>query len=125
MRLSRAFSSSNCFKRLSSLTPKPPYFFSSCKRWLQVRYGAYWVEMITKGQGTYWDCNRDVSKYKRCGIGMISWNDTQKLQCLLVDVLPYLTYVNKDIRLRITEDSQAQGYQGDVRARSFWRGTIS
>lgn len=86
--------------------------------------GAYWVKMITKGQGTYWNCNRDVSKYKRRGIGMINWNDTQKLQCLLEDVLPYLTYVDKDIRLRITEDAKALGYEGDVRVRTFGRGTI-
>ena len=62
--------------------------------------------------------------YKRRGIGMIDYRDTEKRQLLTNDVLPYLTVVDNDIRLQITEDVVALGYDGDVTVRTFGRGTV-
>ena len=88
------------------------------------KIGKYWVNNITDGKGTYWNCNASLNHYKRRGIGMIDYRDTEKRQLLTNDVLPYLTVVDNDIRLQITEDVVALGYDGDVTVRTFGRGTV-
>jgi hypothetical protein len=86
--------------------------------------GKYWVNNITNEKGTYWNCNASLNHYKRRGIGMIDYRDTEKRQLQVNDVLPYLTVVDNDIRLQITEDVVALGYEGDVTVRTFGRGTV-
>jgi hypothetical protein len=89
------------------------------------RMGQYWVNEITEGKGTYWNCNRDPSRYKRSGIGMIDRSDLEKRKILMEQVVSYLTCVDEDIRLRIEEDADALGYTGRHKnVRTFGRGQI-
>ena len=41
--------------------------------------GELWKGKITNTDGTYFNCNRDKEKYKRCGVGMVSWNEGEKI----------------------------------------------
>jgi hypothetical protein len=89
------------------------------------RMGQYWVNEITEGKGTYWNCSRDPSRYKQSGIGMIDRTDLNKRKVLMEMVVPYLTCVDEDIRLRIEEDADALGYTGlNKNVRTFGRGQI-
>lgn len=38
--------------------------------------GEYWNKTITSGKGLYWNCNANKSAYKSCGIGMVSYYDS-------------------------------------------------
>lgn len=53
--------------------------------------GKYWVNDITQGEGHYYNCNRDKTNYRECGVGMINHSDIDKRQILHRRVLPYLT----------------------------------
>lgn len=37
--------------------------------------GAYWVEVVTKQKGLYYNCNAVKSRYRSCGIGMVEHSD--------------------------------------------------
>jgi hypothetical protein len=50
--------------------------------WAQ-EVGKYWKTIITKGRGTFHNCNFDVSKYRRCGIGEVNRSDTEKIANLI------------------------------------------
>ena len=62
--------------------------------------GKYWVESITKGQGTYFSCHRNPGRYRRSGIGMIHNTDVEKLATLNT-IIKYIT--KKDQYLRIKD----------------------
>lgn len=55
----------------------------------------YWQEVITKGKGSSFNCNRE--KYKANGIGMLDHKDSEKRKILDEDVLPYLCKDEQDI----------------------------
>jgi len=61
--------------------------------------GRYWVDQITRGSGTFYNCNRSKAKYKNCGIGMISHFDAEKREFLLFAVR-YLTKKDQYLRLK-------------------------
>lgn len=88
-------------------------------------FGQYWQNNITDGEGTYWNCNSSLNEYRRRGIGMIDHTDLQKRQYLMQDVIPYLTAIDDDIRVVITQDAEALGYDGKhLKVRTFGRGKI-
>ena len=73
--------------------------------------GEYW-ESITKGKGSFHNCNRN--DYKREGIGMIDHKDSEKRKILDEDVIPYLC---KDIQ-------GIEPIKGDKKVKAFTRGTL-
>ncbi|MFZ6681075.1 hypothetical protein [Undibacterium sp. Tian12W] len=55
--------------------------------------GQYWSEVITRGRGWYWNCNRDAKNYQkmgRLGVGLIHWSDTDLRNNLLEHVVGYV-----------------------------------
>ncbi|MDK2069865.1 inovirus-type Gp2 protein [Aliarcobacter butzleri] len=52
--------------------------------------GTYWNEQITKGKGTYYNCNRN--KYPEHGIGMLEHRDTEKRK----NLDKAMEYISKD-----------------------------
>jgi hypothetical protein len=65
-------------------------FFNGHKRkgssdvYLAKRIGEYWVNVITQGQGWYWNCNDEKEKkYRWVGIGLIEAKDMDKRKNLL------------------------------------------
>lgn len=75
--------------------------------------GQYWENTITKGQGSYHNCNRN--DYQHSGIGMIDHRDSEKRKILDEKVIPYLC---KDEQ---TIDPLKNGNKD----RAFTRGTIT
>ena len=61
--------------------------------------GKYWVESITKGQGTYFSCHRNPGQYRRSGIGMIHNTDVEKLATLNT-ILRYITKKEQYLRIK-------------------------
>ena len=59
--------------------------------------GKYWNENITAGKGVHHNCNRDKSKYRDCGIGMITHTDSQKRANLINHVVPYMLKTEQSI----------------------------
>ncbi|WP_443700859.1 YagK/YfjJ domain-containing protein [Pseudomonas sp.] len=56
--------------------------------------GEHWNNVITEGQGVYYNCNGDKSRYKFCGVGMINYHDAEKLNNLKEKAAAYLTKVD-------------------------------
>lgn len=46
--------------------------------------GDYWISTITKGRGSYHNCNVNKNKYKRLGIGMVLRGDSEMRNNLLL-----------------------------------------
>lgn len=63
--------------------------------WAQ-EVGEYWQNVITKGRGTFHNCNFDVSKYRRCGIGEVNRHQAEKIGYLL-DAIGYFFKVEQCI----------------------------
>lgn len=72
--------------------------------------GKYWNEQITKGKGSFYNCNRN--QYPEHGIGMLDHNDTEKRKNL-DNALAYLS-----------KDEQHVDLISDKKERSFIRGTM-
>lgn len=49
--------------------------------------GKYWNEVISDGKGCYHNCN--MKQYGNNGLGRIEYSDTEKIQVLKENVLPY------------------------------------
>lgn len=56
--------------------------------------GNYWVDVVTKGNGRFYNCNLSKQTYKNCGIGMIHQRDSEAVTYLIKDALGYL--LNKE-----------------------------
>lgn len=63
------------------------------------RIGQYWLNVITKGRGVYYNCNADKSRYKSCGIGMVDHRDSLMRDGLGKAVL-YLTKIDLYMKLQ-------------------------
>jgi hypothetical protein len=60
--------------------------------YLAKEIGKYWVEVITKGRGAYWNCNDKKQKWERIGrlgIGVIHAEDQERINNLLY-IVKYL-----------------------------------
>lgn len=60
--------------------------------------GRYWVEQITEGRGSYFNCNR--VRYKHMGVGMIEHDDHDKRQHLRERVLGYLFKDDQHVQIK-------------------------
>lgn len=67
--------------------------------------GEYWVEVVTKGMGDYWNSNGGALKpgYKKrghgMGVGQINWNDTEKREALRTNLV-YLAKAEQYLMLK-------------------------
>jgi hypothetical protein len=76
------------------------------------KIGEYWSNDITKGRGSYHNCNRN--KYEKNGTGMIEYKDTEKKKILLENVTSYLC----------KDDQPIKPVTNDKINKSFTRGTL-
>lgn len=76
--------------------------------------GKYWVEFITAGRSTFFNCNaeKDKYKYKYLGIGMISYGD-DALGINLLKVVRYLTKKDQYLRKKVSTRHRVFG-RGDI-----------
>lgn len=65
--------------------------------------GWYWVNQITGGHGTFYDCNRpkNKAKYKKLGIGLIHYADMEKRANLML-ALAYLAKKDSHLTYEVT-----------------------
>jgi len=77
------------------------------------KIGKYWGE-LTKGKGSYFNCNRE--EYKDKGIGTLNYNDTEKREILDKKVISYLC---KD-----HNEQDLSSVKSNTKDRAFVRGTI-
>lgn len=75
--------------------------------------GSYWKEQITKGKGTFHNCNRN--NYEHNGIGMLDYKDSVKRKILDEVVLPYLC----------KEEQTIKTIKSNKKTRAFTRGVAS
>jgi hypothetical protein len=57
--------------------------------------GEYWKNVITQGDGIFWNCNEMKDQYEWVGIGRVHRNDEIKRRILLNKVAAYLTKVDQ------------------------------
>ena len=73
---------------------------------LAKRIGEYWVDVVTKGRGLYYNCNAVKYVYSSCGIGMINHADTE-LREGLRKALIYLT--KADLYMKLQTEGRGMG----------------
>ena len=87
-------------------------FFNGSERhkdaYIAQQLGDYW-KTITKGRGIYWNCNSNIEKYKRLGIGMLDHFDEKKLKVLREDVVRYFTKSDQYLRATALGESKRFG----------------
>lgn len=78
------------------------FFFDGDKSWkdawLVRQVGKYWQDVITKGQGIHYNCNKGKKRYRRCGIGMIK-REAENSREDLLEAVSYLTKMDQYIGL--------------------------
>lgn len=91
------------------------FFFDGSKvqrdAWLAGQIGEYWSNVVTKGEGLFYNCNAHKARYRRLGIGRIEDGDIVGRGNLLLA----LSY--------ITKADQYLAVQGDS-GRTFFRGVF-
>lgn len=65
--------------------------------WLSKQIGEYWNTIITRGIGVYYAANLHHEDYRFNGIGMLHYNDTQKIEYLKLTA-KYLTKIDHNIQ---------------------------
>jgi len=78
--------------------------------------GEYWVDVITQGDGTTFNCNADKKRYPELAIGMAHRNDLLKREHLKDHVVTYLTKNDDYMRLKIKANGKL--------IRAFGRGVM-
>ena len=73
--------------------------------------GKYW-EQITKGDGSYHNCNRN--KYEQNGIGMLDHKDQDKKKTVIEKVIPYICKAEQSI----------DPIKSSTKAKAFTRGVV-
>ncbi|QLG91206.1 inovirus-type Gp2 protein [Pseudomonas yamanorum] len=73
---------------------------------LATRIGEYWVDVITKGRGLYYNCNASKWRYENCGIGMVSYGDAE-LRKGLCKAVVYLT--KTDLYMKLQTEGRGMG----------------
>ncbi|MGE5451873.1 MAG: inovirus-type Gp2 protein [Acidobacteriota bacterium] len=61
------------------------------------KIGHYWVDTITRGSGSFYNCHKHKNSYKRIGIGLIDWRDKEKITALLY-AMSYLAKSDQHLR---------------------------
>ena len=61
--------------------------------------GEHWANVITAGQGAYYNCNAIKERYKYNGIGMIHRSDSAKREIFETKVVQYLVKYNLPFQL--------------------------
>lgn len=74
--------------------------------------GKYWRDEVTQGRGTFYNCNRHLNRYKRCGIGHVDYRNSEKRR----DVLYALSYLTKSEQFVIVKRIKG--------ARTFFKGQL-
>ncbi len=99
-------------------------FFDGSKVREDVTYakmiGEYWKSSITKGKGLYYNCNAVKSTYVKCGIGLFTYRDNDKMQGLY-EAVRYLTLTDKFIKIKMNGIRRTFG-KGQVKERPVKRG---
>jgi hypothetical protein len=73
---------------------------------LAKRIGRYWIDVVTKGRGLYYNCNAVKHTYKICGIGMINHADAELRENLRKAVI-YLT--KTDLYMKLQTEGRGMG----------------
>lgn len=73
---------------------------------LAMRIGQYWMDVITKGRGLYFNCNADKRKYIKCGVGMINYYD-ETLREGLREAVVYLA--KTDLFMKLQTEGRGMG----------------
>lgn len=73
---------------------------------LAMRIGQYWMDVITKGRGLYFNCNADKRKYIKCGIGMLNYYD-ETLHEGLREAVVYLA--KTDLFMKLQTEGRGMG----------------
>lgn len=61
--------------------------------------GEYWVENVTNGRGSYYNCNMYKYRYKKLGIGILNYYDVGLIGNLKSQVSSYIVKVDYWVRL--------------------------
>ncbi len=103
-------------------------FFDGSKRdgrkdvQLAQKIGEYWVEVITKGRGSYWNINANKKKYKQrgqLGIGVINSWETNLVENLKHRVVGYLCKSTQFVSLRPPEEPHSKRKIKTIRRGEF------
>lgn len=87
------------------------FFNGSVKRndkYYAAKIGTYWREVITKGHGLYFDCNKKKGSYKYNGIGLITHTDTQLIQNLK-NAAKYLAKTSQFLQVKTSKYMKTMG----------------
>jgi len=68
--------------------------------------GRYWTDVVTKGRGLYFNCNRVKFAYKSCGVGMVDHGDAELREGLRRAVI-YLT--KTDLYMKLQTEGRGMG----------------
>jgi len=77
-------------------------------------FGEYWKNIITKGNGIYYNCNANKARYKDCGLGKLERGDNSKDKGVL-QALSYITKIDACARLVLPGNARTFG-RGEVRS---------
>jgi len=61
--------------------------------------GEHWRNSVTDGRGRFYNCNANKQRYKNVGIGMISYDQSDRIEALKNKVAAYLTKIDYWVRL--------------------------
>ncbi|MFS2139922.1 inovirus-type Gp2 protein [Duganella sp. Dugasp56] len=85
--------------------------------YLAWQIGKYWEGNVSENKGTHFNCNRSKTRYKRCGIGMVSHFDVEKRAIFLSEVVSYLCKKEQYLKLKLNSKIKTIG-KGIVAERS-------
>lgn len=77
------------------------------------QFGEYWAKVITKGKGTYFNCNAQHERYEKPGTGMVKYGDILKQEGLQRAVA-YLTKIDTFARLALPGNARTFG-RGEIK----------
>jgi hypothetical protein len=78
--------------------------------------GKYWRDEVTQRRGTYYNCNRHLNRYKRCGIGRVDYRDSVKRRDVLY-ALSYLTKSEQSVMVKTSKGGRTF-FMGQLRKRT-------
>jgi len=59
--------------------------------------GEYWRQNITAGDGLFHNCNMNMGRYDKCGVGRVDYSDEDKISVLKDQVVGYMCKSDQDI----------------------------